>query len=128
MKESAFWLSIKPIFNGCDAQRIDVTSGRGVPDVNMVIQGKEVWIELKIAYKGQFFLRKEQYVWGLRRTKVGGHVFSLGYDHLERKYYIWKAPFPVIHGGKYLIVSKETVNSVLESKSSLMNELYSLLP
>lgn len=127
MKESRFWQLIKPQFNLCDPQRIEVTSGRGVPDVNLIINGVEVWLELKVAYKSQFFLRKEQYVWGCRRAKRGGRVFVLGYAPETATTFIWRYPFDVIHGGKYLIMRTSSVMTTARDKRNILEELISLL-
>lgn len=125
MKESTFWNTIKPLFKGMDAQRVEVTSGRGIPDVNLCHNGREFWIELKVAFRGTFYLRKEQYVWGMRRAHVGGYVFIVGYD--DGEYWVWRYPtVEIVRGGKYFILTRAMAHRV-ETKIEILNILFSLL-
>lgn len=101
--ERSFWTNnIKPVLNRlkADAQRLEVATARGVPDVNACHNGNEIWIELKVASKGQIELRKEQYVWGLRRARAGGKVFVVALKHDIVQ--IWLYPFRVRYtNGRY---------------------------
>lgn len=53
------------------AQRIEVTTGRGVPDLNLCGNGREWWLELKADHKLPL-LRPEQFAWLTRRHNAGG--------------------------------------------------------
>lgn len=61
------------------AQRIESTTGSGIPDINCVYQGNEFWIETKILSPGHGpFLRPYQHSWMHRRLNAGGKYFIFG--------------------------------------------------
>jgi|DEB0MinimDraft_10_1074344.scaffolds.fasta_scaffold225487_1 Holliday junction resolvase len=70
--ESKFYRELKTAIKDVDFQRIETSTGSGVPDLNCCsFDGKECWIELKVEQAGgKVFLRKEQYAWGFRRAKM----------------------------------------------------------
>ena len=76
MTESKFWKYIRPNLWG-HSERIENSTGSGIPDVNTCFQGQEVWIELKIITGYQFHLRRTQYNWINRRLKEQGRIFIL---------------------------------------------------
>lgn len=53
-------------------QRIESSTGQGIPDVNVCWKGFEVWWELKVCVGNIIDLRKEQRAWLIRRWKTGG--------------------------------------------------------
>lgn len=53
-------------------QRIETTTGPGVPDWNLCYQQREYWIELKVGETKGPLLRPEQHVWMIRRQRAGG--------------------------------------------------------
>jgi hypothetical protein len=63
-------------------QRIETTTGAGVPDIALIGQGKTMWCELKWETR---FIRAEQFVWATRAARQGVHVnFLVGYpDKVE---------------------------------------------
>lgn len=65
--------------------RIEALSASGVPDIHMVLQGCELWIETKAISKGNIWIRATQYNWlssayraGLRNLFVINCNFSEG--------------------------------------------------
>ena len=80
MRESQFWALIKNKLPG-HVERIENAIAKGTPDVNMCINGREVWIELKVLdEKGRFKKGEpspEQRLWHRKRQENGGTVFVL---------------------------------------------------
>lgn len=75
--ETKLWQSISPIIPGY-ITRIENSAGNGMPDVHVTFNGKDFWIELKIARAcGTVLLRKEQRVWMFHRSRYGGKVWVL---------------------------------------------------
>lgn len=54
--------------NGFFSQRLEVTTGAGVPDLSVLGNNKTYWIELKWETK---HIRPEQYIWGKKALDVG---------------------------------------------------------
>lgn len=107
--ETAFYNKIKDHLPG-HVQRIESSSGSGIPDVNGCHSGIEYWIELKVDVKRLILLRKEQYAWGMRRALSGGHVMVIALV-AETLIQCWKYPLQVIpHGisAKYVEVTSLT--------------------
>jgi len=83
MSEQALARRVMKILRPLDAQRIENSCGRGVPDVNYI----GGWLELKQQNKWpkrpttkvrlDHDLTKEQRIWIRRREKKGGTVFVL---------------------------------------------------
>lgn len=108
----------------CHVQRIETVTSSGVPDLNLCWRGKEVWAELKVLPHDNVLLRKEQYAWGIRRSKAGGNVIVLNLieerDVLEvyRFDYIQVEPYSIkyvriIHTPPVL-VSKRNYRPIVE--------------
>ena len=76
MTESDFWLQVKARLPG-HLVRIENTAGVGTPDVNACWQGKEAWIELKVAKGHYIYFRAAQVVFMTRRAVENGRVFVL---------------------------------------------------
>lgn len=77
MKESQFWALVKGKLPG-HVERVENALTRGTPDVNMCVEGTELWLELKVLDdKGHCDLRPEQYLWHRKRQEHGGRVFVL---------------------------------------------------
>lgn len=78
MKEATFsqWLirQMNPYFH---CQRVEVTTGSGVPDINCCWHEGEFWIETKISKSASVYLRKYQKPWILQRQLFGGKVYVL---------------------------------------------------
>lgn len=75
MRESSFWSLVKShVPAGVHAIRIENTAGAGQPDVNMCRDGREVWVELKVAHGERIEIRWSQYVWWRARLSVVGRV------------------------------------------------------
>ena len=86
MNEATFsrWLSTHFFKQGLMPQRLEVTTGAGIPDLAVLgdtrypNDGVTAWIELKWKTK---HIRPEQYVWGTRAKNVGVDVnYVVGYD------------------------------------------------
>lgn len=76
MTESDFWLQVKAHLPG-HLVRIENVVGVGTPDVNACWQGKEAWIELKVAKGHYIYFRSAQVVFITRRVRENGRVFVL---------------------------------------------------
>jgi hypothetical protein len=99
MNESSFsrWLCGHFKDQGLFAQRLEVTTGAGIPDLAVlgtvpqedpseppIWLGKTFWIELKWKTK---HIRPEQYVWGLKAQNVGVNVnYVVGYEETFQLY------------------------------------------
>lgn len=59
---------------GAFVQRLEVTTGSGVPDAVVLWEGVTIWIEFK--WK-TIHIRPEQHVWHLKARNVGIHPFVL---------------------------------------------------
>lgn len=58
-------------------QRIETTSGTGIPDLNMCCGGVELWVETKVVHGRKVDIRNTQVAWHLERTKFGGRTFFM---------------------------------------------------
>lgn len=106
-KEIKFWhwLHNKLLKEKVDMQRIENTTGGGVPDVNMCHQGSEVWIELKVHVSGCVVLRKQQFAWLTRRAGHDGNCIVMALNPTNNEVEIWTPPFEVRcwgNNGKYV--------------------------
>jgi hypothetical protein len=62
-------------------QRIECTTTPGIPDINLIVEKHEWWMEVKaLRANSGIHLRKEQYAWMARRTAVGGRCVVLNRD------------------------------------------------
>ena len=80
MNESGFskWLVGHFRNQGAFVQRLEVTTGSGVPDLVVIHKGKTHWVELKWSTN---HIRPEQYVWARNAWKAGTRVnYILGFD------------------------------------------------
>jgi len=80
MNESTFsrWLIGHFRDNGAFVQRLEVTTGSGVPDLVVIYEGKTHWVELKWNTN---HIRPEQYVWARNAAKSGVLVnYICGYE------------------------------------------------
>jgi hypothetical protein len=63
---------------GAHWQRIETGStGTGIPDVNICLNGKEIWVELKLIKGKRVDLAPTQVAWHVKRSKAGGHTWIL---------------------------------------------------
>lgn len=91
VKESTFWNYIKKHFDklGVLYDRIEPVSKPGIPDVNAIYKGKEIWIELKSESGLQINIKPWQTKWAQRRSAAGSNCYLLvkritsKYDQLE---------------------------------------------
>lgn len=75
--ERDFWQAIRPAIPGF-VQRIESSTGNGIPDVFVCRKGFAYWIELKVWTPGVgILLRKEQFAWGKSYAAMGGTSFVL---------------------------------------------------
>ena len=71
-------------------QRIESTTGAGIPDLMGCSLGRYAWIELKVMLKQGVLLRREQYAWGLRHAKYQGRCLIVAEN--GDLIYVWKFP------------------------------------
>lgn len=73
--EQEFWNRLKPNLPFF-TQRIETSTGMGIPDVYCCYKGKPFWLELKVWIDGTgILLRKEQWGWANRHKASGGVSF-----------------------------------------------------
>lgn len=87
MAESAFWRSLRKKLRG-HACRVENGCVPGMPDVNLCIDGREFWVELKDVDSlpkrattpvfGKSGLRPDQVLWINQRVRASGEVYILG--------------------------------------------------
>ena len=81
MKESAVYAKFAALFPGSDwhIQRIETTTGRGVPDISLshYLLG-ELWVELKAPAQANT-MRPEQYAWAVLGNRRGRLVLLVSY-------------------------------------------------
>jgi Holliday junction resolvase len=110
-KEIKFWHWLKgKIGKEVDLQRIENTTGSGVPDVNACWKGREAWIELKVYHQGNIILRKEQYAWIMRRASHDGNVLVVVHNPETNDVEIYEPGFTVRPWGNkcmYVAITSE---------------------
>lgn len=91
-RESSLWKMLKGHMpSSWDVQRIETGStGRGIPDVNVCVDGHEFWIELKVVQGRRVELSPEQVAWHYRRTRAGGRTWILARDKADG---VWKGKY-----------------------------------
>jgi len=72
MLESAFWKLVKShIPKDCHCSRIENLAGTGIPDATACLNGREIWIELKVARGNRVSVSPSQVGWITRRLAAG---------------------------------------------------------
>lgn len=90
----------------CHVVAIENNIGRGMPDLNICHDGKEVWVELKVFSIGRVLIRPEQYAWGMKRSVEHGGTVYIAALHPNDRIHFWKFPdFFVGPYGKYLMIN-----------------------
>ena len=98
--ESRFWAKLRkklPKGSKAHIMRVENPAHPGTPDVNMCINGVEVWPELKRVkalpklpetpvFTG--VMRAEQRLWHMMRAEAGGRSYLVGYVELEEIIYV----------------------------------------
>lgn len=109
LAEKNFWSSIQTYFQG-HVQRLESSTGAGVPDVNICWMGREYWLELKVVTpRTGILIRREQWAWHNRRMNSGGKCFLLALD--EKMNACFFAPTFIVNvepygkANKYVLVS-----------------------
>lgn len=95
---------IGTLLAGGHCQTIETTTGSGIPDINVCYDGKEFWVETKIAMPtGAVLLRPFQHAWIRRRASFGGKVMVLALEPVTDTVWVWWAYDIVVESqGKYL--------------------------
>jgi hypothetical protein len=87
-------------------QRIESSTGSGIPDIFACWKGRSIWIEAKVGTNFPI-LRREQFAWGTRQTKNGGRVFVGFRRRLKKEILFYKFPLTVKKYGNKLKVTAE---------------------
>lgn len=87
--------------------RIETSTSNGVPDINLIVNGWEMWLECKVGEEA--ILRKEQWAWMCRRTMCLGTCLVV----LQMK-----------AGWKLYRINQKMKNTVLSSGIRLETHLY----
>lgn len=77
---------------GAHTQTIETTTGRGVPDLNLCLDGNETWIELK-AQGYRPVMRPEQVAWLHQRVRSGGVAIVLHRSSKDPR--MWNVHSPI---------------------------------
>ncbi len=97
------------------AQRIETSTSSGVPDINICIGGKEIWVETKVA-DPYVLLRPFQWSWINRRGKAGGVILVLAANFNGRWFHAWRAEdLKVEPYSRYLRVVSQPRNYLMTS-------------
>jgi hypothetical protein len=76
--ESLFWKNLKKhLPNSWHVSRIENRFGGGIPDVYMCIDGKSLWIELKVTKNYKVSVSSHQIAWHFAHSKAKGESFFL---------------------------------------------------
>ena len=76
--ESLFWKNLKKhLPNSWHVSRIENRFGGGIPDVYMCINGKSLWIELKVTKNYKVSVSSHQIAWHFAHSKANGVSFFL---------------------------------------------------
>lgn len=67
------WAQVKAKLPG-HLNRIENIVSAGIPDVNACHQGREAWIELKVAKGNSVHFRSAQLAWFAKRLAAGGNI------------------------------------------------------
>ena len=106
--EAKFWEWMRPklaINSGIHLLRIENSTGRGTPDLNICLNGIEIWVELKVAdpqYRTR--IRKEQNVFGIKRSLAGGRAFVISLQP-DECISIWRYPMESVPDKEYRIIT-----------------------
>jgi hypothetical protein len=93
---------------GAHCQRIETSTGSGVPDINVVHNGNEFWIETKVQTPaGHVLLRPYQWSWLNRRKRAGGWGYVIAQSHENpREILFWGFHnVCIVQHGEYLRVT-----------------------
>jgi hypothetical protein len=104
-KEQKFYQQFrKNLPKYADCVRVENVLQSGMPDVNVCLDGREIWVELKCYDHSKVLIRPQQYAWGMRRAETLGRVFIVAL-HPSNNIHVWMFPrIDVIPDGKYLMV------------------------
>lgn len=90
MNEASFsrWLCKHLIKNCFMPQRLEVTTGAGIPDIAALGYSETKWIELKWETK---HIRPEQFVWGTRAKNTADVMvnYVVGYEDRMELYFLF---------------------------------------
>lgn len=131
--ETNFYMWLRPKLPG-HVVRIENAAAVGMPDLNICRNGREIWVELKIAtIKQQVLLRKEQWAWGTVRAAHGGRVFIVALFP-SSEIHVWHfRQFPKItaeaygHNSKYVYITSPSDYAVPKTSEGLDKFLNSYL-
>ncbi len=73
----------------CAVQRIETSTGSGIPDLNVCWSGREFWIESKANAGTCPHIRPAQYAWMLHRCSKGGICFVIHRPPNDPVWNIW---------------------------------------
>lgn len=118
--EAKFYQWLKRTFSRWDFQRIETTTGLGVPDVHIcAYQGTdkvpvEFWAELKALPLTNVQIRKYQFAFMARRP--GANCWVINRDPKQKIISAWKYPFSIEAGQRdhVKITSSPTIQLVEE--------------
>lgn len=106
-KEKVFYEWLKKTFPHWDFQRIETSTGSGVPDCHIVAVDpdskdppQEFWAELKALPKTNIQIRKEQYSWIEKRSRKGAQTWIFNRDPKNKTVQVFRSPLFIETGRK----------------------------
>jgi hypothetical protein len=119
--EKKFWELLRPKLKG-HVTRVENAASNGMPDVNVVHNGVEFWLELK-ADEGPVLVRKEQRVWGLKHSMSGGIVYVVALDFSLDLINVFRYPLDTVkHDDKYQQITSPPIASFKKMESQELIE------
>jgi hypothetical protein len=100
-------------------QRIETTTGSGVPDINVVYAGVEMWIETKVQTPaGHVLLRPFQWAWINKRFRSGGVGYVIAQKYDSKNIIFWSfGAICVAQHGEYLRITTVPTEMSLDAAS-----------
>jgi len=136
MTESDLWKMVRRAWDYAHLVRIESSSSFGLPDINVCCNGKEFWVELKVAHGNYFTLQPSQLAWTANRLKAGAkNLFILIGNEKTKGTYLCKSselfrPGVVLNHGSVLkaVISEiECVSLDAMSPSGFKNLLNKIM-
>ena len=102
--EQKFYQRIVRAFPTWDFQRIETTTGSGVPDIHVCAKTRSgvavtFWLETKIQKSKTTQIRKEQLAWTTKRGRLGDDVFIISLTP-DDEVKVWECPIKEFETGR----------------------------
>jgi hypothetical protein len=105
------WVADRLLYDA-HIQRIETSTGSGIPDMNICWHGREFWAESKVATPGgNVLLRPFQWAWLKRRQSHGGKSVILA--QFDGEVAVWEPynTLVVVHGAHLRVASTPSIRA-----------------